>query len=200
MNESKEPEKLHRESDASGEEDIIELTDVFENTTEEDVIELSDVVEPLPADNGEAKEDTLIELTDVVTDDAAELEKAPEFVAEESNKLDRMLIDEIEEVHTPADDLADSLGVDLAPDTEAPSTASDTSASDTSSSDVSTSDVSTSDVSGQLDAAIERVVKEMLSDKIDTILNRVIEKEVTKEIDRIKRLLSDELSDTDDTV
>ena len=50
----------------------------------------------------------------------------------------------------------------------------------------------------QLDAAIERVVKEMLSDKIDAILNQVVEREVTKEIDHLKRLLGAEYSGTED--
>jgi hypothetical protein len=176
MNDSKKPEKLHQESDTPRKGEVIDLTDVVENTAEEEVIELSDVVEPLPVDKGEAEENTFIELTDVVTEDAAESKESPESVPKDSSERDKMLMDEVEEEHAPADDLADSLGVDLAAGKDARSITPD-----------------------QLDAAIERVVKKMLSEKIDTILNRVIEKEVAKEIDRIKRLLSDELSDTDDT-
>ena len=46
--------------------------------------------------------------------------------------------------------------------------------------------------SEQVDAAIERVVRDMLSEKIESILVQVIEKEVSKEIARLKGLLMDE--------
>jgi len=46
--------------------------------------------------------------------------------------------------------------------------------------------------SEQVDAAIERVVRDMLSEKIDSILVQVIEKEVSREIERLKGLLMDE--------
>ena len=46
--------------------------------------------------------------------------------------------------------------------------------------------------SEDVEAAIERVVKEMLSEKIDILLRKVIETEVSKEVERIKNLLLDE--------
>jgi hypothetical protein len=46
--------------------------------------------------------------------------------------------------------------------------------------------------SEQVDAAIERVVRDMLSEKIDSILVQVIEKEVSREIERLKGFLMDE--------
>jgi len=48
--------------------------------------------------------------------------------------------------------------------------------------------------SEQLDAALERVIKNMFYDKIDSILVEVIEKTVSKEIERLKRLLTEEVS------
>ena len=46
-----------------------------------------------------------------------------------------------------------------------------------------------------LEAAIERVVETKLAAKIDALLTQAIEKAVTTEIDRLKRLLTDTLSD-----
>lgn len=46
----------------------------------------------------------------------------------------------------------------------------------------------------QLDAALERVIKNMFYDKIDRVLVEVIEKTVSKEIERLKKILTEELS------
>ena len=43
---------------------------------------------------------------------------------------------------------------------------------------------------GQIDAAIERIIREKFSDRIENIIYEVIEKAVTKEIDRIKGALT----------
>jgi hypothetical protein len=48
--------------------------------------------------------------------------------------------------------------------------------------------------SGQLELAVERVVKKMFAEKIEGILIEVIERTVTKEINRIKNILLDETS------
>ena len=49
--------------------------------------------------------------------------------------------------------------------------------------------------SGQLELALENVIKKMFSDKIETILHDVIEKTVTNEIDRLKKLLLEDSGD-----
>jgi hypothetical protein len=46
-----------------------------------------------------------------------------------------------------------------------------------------------------LEAAIERVIETKLAAKIDGLLNQAIEKAVTTEISRLKRLLTDSLSE-----
>jgi hypothetical protein len=48
---------------------------------------------------------------------------------------------------------------------------------------------------GDLEAAIERVIESKLAEKIDGLLNSAIEKAVTVEIDRLKRMLTDTLSE-----
>ncbi|MBW1753618.1 MAG: hypothetical protein JRJ46_11090 [Deltaproteobacteria bacterium] len=51
------------------------------------------------------------------------------------------------------------------------------------------------DISGeQLDAALERVIKNMFYDKIDGLLGEVIEKTVFKEIELLKKILTEEVS------
>jgi len=47
---------------------------------------------------------------------------------------------------------------------------------------------------GQLDAALERVIKNMFYDKIDSLLGEVIEKTVFKEIELLKKILTEEVS------
>jgi hypothetical protein len=47
----------------------------------------------------------------------------------------------------------------------------------------------------QIEAAIERLIEAKLAEKIDALLNRSIEKAVSSEISRLKRLLTDSLSD-----
>ena len=49
--------------------------------------------------------------------------------------------------------------------------------------------------SGQLDAALERVIKNMFYDRIDSLLVEAIEKIVSKEIGRLKKILTEEVSD-----
>ena len=49
----------------------------------------------------------------------------------------------------------------------------------------------------QLEEAVERVVKEMFSDKIEPLLIKVVEREVGKEIERLKNLLLDGAMDDD---
>ena len=46
----------------------------------------------------------------------------------------------------------------------------------------------------QLDASLERVIKNMFYDKIDSLLVEVIEKTVSKEIERLKKILTEEVS------
>ena len=171
MNESKDPEKLVEEN-ASSEEDIIDLTEVVENPPEpeqDDVIDLTDVVETPPADSVIEDEED-----DII--DLTEVVEPPEPVEETSHGLEEMVAGDIDEGQSRIDDSTDSLEAELPSGTDAPSITPE-----------------------QLDAAIERVVKEMLSDKIDAILNQVIEKEVTKEIDRLKRLLGAEYSDNEES-
>jgi hypothetical protein len=179
MNESNQPEQLRKNDTLPVEEEAIELIDLAEDdaAANEEVIELTDIANTPSDDIRDTEADDIIELTEIVTDTEAEMGNPPEPIEEEIDRLDEMVTDEIEDEKAPSDDLAGSLGVDLPTGTEAPFITPE-----------------------QLDAAIERVVKKMFSDKIDALLNRVIEKEVSKEIDRMRHLLSQELPEKDDSV
>ena len=193
-----------------GDEPVIELTDVAEDE-DEPVIELTDVAEdedePVVelTDAAEDEDEPVIELTDVaveavseaepVAEDAAEniieltdavdavqknteeQREAPETVPGEDSGLGAVFSEATDYEPLPDDDFTDTLGVDLEAGLDPPAPPA----------------ISSEDI----EAAIERVVKEMLSEKIDVLLRKVIEREVSKEVERIKTLLLDETLGTD---
>ncbi len=135
MEDTIEPEKADQELVILEDEDIVELTDVIEDSAEsgDEIVELTDIAEAPGPESVEPMERIDVE-------DAAEAIDLKDVVAENDDMI------------------------------EASPTVS----------------------SEQVDAAIERVVRDMLSEKIDSILVQVIEKEVSKEIGRLKGLLMDE--------
>jgi len=137
---------------------------------DEAFIELTDIIE-----NSAESEEAIIELTDVVDDDVEEEEEIIELtdiaaasLPESTEPLERIGEDEESE---------DTGAVEVEPDQPAEDGLMDTPPAVT---------------SEQVDAAIERVVREMLSEKIESVMVQVIEKEVSKEIERLKGLLMDE--------
>jgi hypothetical protein len=182
MTDSNEPEKMEPRQEASEEEEIIELTQVVSESTEADepIIELTDIAVEAAAEADTPAEDAaenIIELTDVVQESAAEEGETAETVLEEDSALDAVVSEEADLEPLSDDDFVDTLGVDLEAGIDPPAPPA----------------ISSEDV----EAAIERVVKEMLSEKIDTLLRKVIEREVSKEVERIKNLLLDEAPDMD---
>ena len=91
------------------------------------------------------------------------------------------------------DDFVDSLGMEIgAEDEEDEDT---TEPEETATEPADTVPAEGIDISSeQLDAALERVIKNMFYDKIDSLLVEVIEKTVSKEIERLKKILTEEVS------
>lgn len=181
MTDLNESEKLKPGQEASAEEEIIELTEVVSESTEADepIIELTDIVVEAAAEAdapAEDAEENIIELTEVVQKSAEE-EEATTAVLGEDSALDAAFSEPADYELPSDDDFVDTLGVDLEAGIDPPAPPA----------------ISSEDV----EAAIERVVKEMLSEKIDTLLRKVIETEVSKEVERIKNLLLDEAPDMD---
>ena len=171
---------------AEAEEPVIELTDVVKETpeAEEPVIDLTDVVEagsPQAPDVSEDEAEKVIDLTDMVQEPFTEIVETPEpdiSDLEETTPLDNGIVESMYETNSADEDMTESLGVNLESGiegSEIPSISRE-----------------------QIEAAIERVVKEMLSEKIDNLLIEIIEKEVSKEVDRLKDLLLDDSTGSDD--
>jgi hypothetical protein len=200
MTDSNEPEKRNPGQDLLDEETIIELTQVVTESSEaepiieltqvvtesveadEPVIELTDIAVETAVEADASPEDStenIIELTDVVQKRAGEEEEGGAETVLDEDPLYSAVSEETDLEPLSDDDLLDTLGVDLEAGID-PSPAPPA--------------ISTEDV----EAAIERVVKKMLSEKIDTLLRKVIETEVSKEVDRIRNLLLDEAPDMDD--
>jgi hypothetical protein len=141
----------------------------------------------------------ILELTEEVTEaseDAGEpIDHAEDPLAatiELDEGFDDDLFDDDLDVDHEEDDFVDSLGMEIGTeDEEDEAEPEETTAEPTDT--VTTAEGI--DISGeQLDAALERVIKNMFYDKIDSILAEVIEKTVSKEIERLKKILTEEVS------
>jgi hypothetical protein len=136
----------------------------------EEIITLTESMSDTPQEIGEIGEPLHItvdtsqeeDLTDVTAD-----------LLEEPGVLDAELGQEVDSDQALNDDFVDSLGMEL--DSEE---------------DISEDVLESEKVSdAQMEAALERVVKNMFYEKIDGILVEVIEKTVTREIERLKSIL-----------
>jgi len=134
--------------------------------TDEDIIELSPEDAYEHRDDEIQDEDGIIDLTDIVIDMPEE--------KDEDQQIDS------------SENLIDSLGIPLESETE------DSDLMDIEYLEANDQPDSPSISSERLDAALERVIREMVSDKLDTILVNMVEKAVTKEITKIKRILIQE--------
>jgi hypothetical protein len=140
---------------------------------DEPVLDLTDEV----IDTPEAAEE-IIDLIDEVDTLAATADLEPSFD-------DDLGVDHEE------DDFVDSLGMEITEEADVEIA---------SGADKAAGEVlpEVADISGtQLDAALERVIRKMFYDKIDRVLVEVIEKTVTKEIERLKSILLEEASGSD---
>jgi hypothetical protein len=144
-----------------------------ESTDDDEIIELKDeLTEELPDD------EDIIDLVDVA--DQPSIDDETEMVVPEAEEPTDELSDELALGQEVQDDVVDSLGMEI--DSEE-AVAQDLPKAE---------DVS----SEQIEAALERVVKNVFYEKIDRILVEVIERTVTKEIERIKGILLEEPTDT----
>lgn len=177
-----------------GDEDIIDLLDMADKPPVQDQEEHVEIeTEKLIEDEG------IIELIDATGDTPQDIEEIGEPISEtvdtseasvdifeiegdlldESIDVDDNLDREIAGDPALKDDVADSLGIEIAPEE-----------------DVSEDKIKADRISDEeIEAALERVVKRMFYEKIDGILVEVIEKTVSREIERLKRILLEEEPD-----
>ena len=123
-------------------------------------------------------DESVLELTDEVAEASEEAEDPLAAAIE----LDEGFDDDLDVDHEE-DDFVDSMGMEIGTEYDE----DEDEAEETAAEGI---DIS----SEQLDAALERVIKNMFYDKIDNLLVEVIEKTVSKEIERLKRLLTEEVS------
>jgi len=190
--------------------DIIELFDVAADD-DEDIIELLDMAEDEPSGR-----EAVIELTDVVEFPAGDAGMTP---ADDSSEVLDRLLEEALELNRPGepaedigsvdeDDLTEALGIELSDDfhpgdytarpgaevpgetQQAPDAPHSHAADDTEPLPA----VSTE----QLEAAVERVILKLFSEKIEKLMVDAVEKAVTREIDNLRDvLLKDFVENTD---
>lgn len=148
-------------------------------------------------DQGKIPDDDepILELTEEITaasDDAGESIDHAEDPLAATIDLDEGFDDDLHIDHKE-DNFVDSLGMEIGAKDEDDEDA--TEPEETAAEPTDTVPAEGIDVSGeQLDAALERVIKNMFYDKIDSVLVEVIEKTVSKEIERLKKILTEEVS------
>jgi hypothetical protein len=185
--------QLNDEASPEDDEDIIDLTDVVSDTEDIDDIELPDYIDKAISVSEEEK---VPELDDNILDDVVILEDDLNKDIEIDNYLDDEFVDSADlglefdasedkkqDISLEPEEESDELGqliADVVEDTQEKADYEKETASDT-------PDIPLSP--GQVDEALERVIKKMYADKIDSMLTEVIEKTVTKEIERLKALL-----------
>jgi hypothetical protein len=136
-------------------------------------------------------DESILDLTHEVAEASEDAGEPTDYAADTlaaTMELDEDFDDDLDIDHEE-DDFVDSLGMEIGTDDEEddeevePEETADT---------VPTAGLDIS--SEQLDAALERVIKNMFYDKIDGLLVEVIEKTVSKEIERLKKILTEEVS------
>jgi len=182
------------------EDDIIELTDILAPAPSEDkdAYDLSDEIDLL----SKSDPDDIMELTDEADAPAVVLEDA--FVLDQSDEEERLddllkgtlhLDDVVEEERIGESDRDDhfmqnlGMALDVSHDDSEPISA------DILAPDDGDKTPSISLAEDQIEAAIERVIKRIFSEKIERMLVEVVERTVKQEIEKLKRLIEDAAND-----
>jgi hypothetical protein len=167
-------------------EEIIDLMDAADETnvddekeavvpqeveSSEEIITLTETMNESPRDIEEIGEP--LHITANTSEEVEDLTDLNTDLLEEPSVLDDELGQEVAADQALSDDFVDSLGMEL-------------DAKDDISEDVLEAEKVSDE---QIEAALERVIKNMFYEKIDGILVEVIEKTVTREIERLKSLL-----------
>ena len=152
-----------------------------ENKPEDDelILELTEEVAEASEDTGEPVEHAVDPLTATI-----ELDEGFDDDLDFDDHLD---------VDHEEDDFVDSLGMEIGTEDDEDEYGAEP--EETADEPADTVPAEGIDISNeQLDAALERVIKNMFYDKIDSLLVEVIEKTVSKEIERLKKILIEEVS------
>ena len=132
-------------------------------------------------------DESILELTNEVAEASEEAEDPLAATIELEESFDDDL-----DVDHEEDDFVDSLGMEIGTEYDEDKEEAEETAAEPADTSPPAEGIDIS--SEQLDAALERVIKNMFYDKIDSILAKVIEKTVSKEIERLKKILTEEVS------
>ncbi|MEW6673037.1 MAG: hypothetical protein AB1427_15140 [Thermodesulfobacteriota bacterium] len=196
-------------------EEIIELTDEIKTAPQKDenIIELTDEIIDLVDEVAETDSTAPAKDTEGSTEPQTDMTSAPELSAEPERtdlsekpaaafpegelKIGDDIDDELDFDEGGHDDFVDSLGMDLETNSamsqlpEEPESIREPAPEQTAPAAATATDAISSD---QIEAAIERVIMKILTEKIDSILSAAIEKTLAREIDKIKALLLEDSS------
>ncbi|MCP4717705.1 MAG: hypothetical protein GY868_21485 [Deltaproteobacteria bacterium] len=163
-----------------------ELNESGQPDRDEEIIELTDIVT-----DGSKDSEEVVELSEIIDDDSADIAESPDAEGDEVEEaivFDDELEDDFEDVADDEDDFADSLGMEIGDEEEGLDEEADFSEPDALEEDAGIQEP-IAIPQEQMDEALERVIKNLYSDKIEGIIISAIEKAVTREIDKIKAAL-----------
>jgi hypothetical protein len=163
---------------------------------EDEIIDLKDIVLPESEDRDDISGSSG-DIAEGKSEDKSPENGVPEDLIEsviESNlELEDILDEEVNDEPEAIDDFLEDLGLDLEEDPEL-SEVSPREGSSDSEEHIQAVSVSLE----QIEAAVERVVSRLFSDKIEGLLVSAVEKTVKKEIEKLKALV-DEATENEDT-
>lgn len=189
MKDKKKPDQVTKRAKSVEDEEIIELIEVVENPPVKD----ERVTEPAEEIKVESEDDEeIIKLVDLINDVSGQAEKKSELTADALGmnlNLERDISEDLSDTDQEGEKTLEELGITLEPEGEAiefEPVEADL---------VEESQALTSVPQVQVEAAIERVINKMFSEKIEPLIVEVIEKTFTKEIERLKGILIEDATD-----
>ncbi len=189
MKDKKKPDQVTKRAKPVEDEEIIELIEVVENPPVKD----ERVTEPAEEIKEESEDDEeIIKLVDLINDVSGQAEKKSELTTDALGmnlNLERDISEDLSDTDQEGEKTLEELGITLEPEGEViefvPVEADL----------VEESQALASVPQVQVEAAIERVINKMFSEKIEPLIVEVIEKAFTKEIERLKGILIEDATD-----
>lgn len=189
MKDKKKPDQVtKRAKPVEDYEEIIELIEVVETPPIKD----ESVTEPAKEIKESEDDEEIIKLVDFINDVSGQAEKKSELTADALGmnlNLERDISEDLSDTDQEGEKTLEELGITLEPEGEAiefEPVEADL---------VEESQALASVPQVQVEAAIERVINKMFSEKIEPLIVEVIEKAFTKEIERLKGILIEDATD-----
>lgn len=189
MKDKKKPDQVTKGAKPVEDEEIIELIEVVDKppVKEEEVTEPADEVK-----KESEYDEEIIELVNVINDVSGQAGKKSELTADALGmnlNLERDISEDLFDIDQEGEKSLEKLGITLESEGEVAEIEHGEAEL------VEESQALASVPQEQVEAAIERVINKMFSEKIEPLIVEVIEKTVTKEIERLKGILIEDATD-----